>query len=252
MAAQQSDAIVLRMTPWSETSLIGSLYTRDFGKISVVAKGARRLKSPFEAALDLLSVCRVVFIEKSGDSLHVLTEAKLGRRFRMVNSQLLRLYCAYYVVELLEKMTDEHDPLSELFDLAQDTIRRFEQVELEPRATVLRFEIQLLRLIGQLPSLRRCVQCGNIVEAVGWITYGLVSTGVLCPSCTAGVGQTMRIPVTVRDYVETFTGDDWQSIPLTIYTDSHRSIIRTMMNKTLTCMLDQRLKLHPYLEELGR
>jgi DNA repair protein RecO (recombination protein O) len=240
------------MTPWSETSLIGSLYTRDFGKISVVAKGARRPKSPFEAALDLLSVCRVVFIEKSGDSLNVLTEAKLARRFRTAGGQLLRLYCAYYVVELLEKLTDEHDPQSELFDLAQATIRQLEQVELDERATVLRFELQLLRLIGHLPSLRKCAQCGLTVEATGWITYGLISTGVLCQKCSAGVGQLMRIPVAVRDYVDSFTGDAWQAIPLTNYTDNHRATIRAMMNKTLTCMLDQRLKLHPYLEELGR
>lgn len=252
VAAQQTDAIVLRMTPWSETSLIGSLFTRDFGKISVVAKGARRPKSPFEAALDLLSVCRVVFIEKSTDSLNVLTEAKLSRRFRTANGQLLRLYCAYYVVELLEKFTDEHDPHSELFELAQDTIRQIERAELEPRALVLRFEMQMLRLLGQLPSLRLCAQCGIKVEDSGWISYGLISTGVLCQSCSAGVGQKMRIPIAVRDYVESFAGQSWQSIPLTGYTEHHRATIRAMISKTFTCMLDQRLKLHPYLEELGR
>jgi DNA repair protein RecO (recombination protein O) len=240
------------MTPWSETSLIGSLYTRDFGKISVVAKGARRPKSPFEAALDLLSVCRVVFIEKSGDSLNVLTEAKLSRRFRTNNGKLLRLYCAYYVVELLEKLTDENDPQSELFDLAQATIRQLEQVELDERATILRFELQLLRLLGHLPSLRLCAQCGVTVEATGWINYGLVSTGVLCQTCSSGVGQLMRIPAAVRDYVEAFADESWQSIPLTNYTANYRPTIRAMINKTFTCMLDQRLKLHPYLEELGR
>ncbi len=62
MPAEQTDALVLRLIPWSETSFIASIYTREFGKLSVLAKGARRPKSPFEAALDLLSICRVVFI----------------------------------------------------------------------------------------------------------------------------------------------------------------------------------------------
>jgi DNA repair protein RecO (recombination protein O) len=240
------------MTPWSETSLIGSIYTRDHGKISVVAKGARRPKGPFEAALDLLSVCRVVFIEKSGDSLNLLTEAKLARRFRTVGGQLLRLYCAYYVVELLEKMTDEHVPQGELFDLAEETIRRLEQIESDPRATVLRFELQLLRLLGHLPSFRLCAQCGETVEATGWITFGFISTGVLCAKCSNGAPQLMRIPVNVRDYLDSFAAESWKSMALTGYVEKHRSTIRALMNRTFTCMLDQRLKLHPYLEELGR
>ncbi len=253
MPIQQSDAIVLRMTPWSETSLIGSIYTREFGKISVVAKGARRPKSPFEAALDLLSVCRVVFIDKSAESLCVLTEAKLAKRFRTHDGQLLRLYCAYYLVELLEKLTDQHLPQPELFDLAADTIRQLELPDVEIRSAVLRFELQILRLTGHMPSFRLCASCGNEVQANhGWLTFGPLSCGVLCETCSQGARQLMRIPAVVRDFVEGFSIQAWQSVPLNSYVDSHRATIRAMMTKTFTCMLDQRLKLHPYLEELGR
>ncbi|MFO0942267.1 MAG: DNA repair protein RecO [Pirellulales bacterium] len=253
MTIQQSDAIVLRMTPWSETSLIGSIYTREFGKVSVIAKGARRPKSPFEAALDLLSVCRVVFIDKSAESLCVLTEAKLAKRFRIPGGQLLRLYCAYYLVELLEKLTDQHLPQPELFDLASDTIRRLENPDEEIRAAVLRFELQILRLTGHMPSFRLCAHCGNEVQAShGWLTFGPLSCGVLCESCSQGSRQLMRIPVAVRDYVEGLSNNAWQSMNLNSYVESHRATIRAMMNRTFSCMLDQRLKLHPYLEELGR
>ena len=122
MAVEQSDAIVLRVIPWSETSLIAHIYTRDFGKLSVLAKGARRPKSPFEAALDLLSICRVVFISKSSDALDLLTEAKLTRRFRGGSRDLLRLYAGYYVAELLERLTDKQDRQPEIFELAEDTL----------------------------------------------------------------------------------------------------------------------------------
>ena len=253
MTIHQSDAIVLRMTPWSETSLIGSLYTRDIGKVSVVAKGARRPKSPFEAALDLLSLCRVVFIEKSVDSLCVLTEAKLAKRFRTPGTDLLRLYCAYYIVELLEKLTDQHDPQPELFDLTSDSLRQLEQPSADPGDVTLRFELQLLRLTGHLPSLRICAQCGLDVDATGhWITFGPLSSGVLCVSCSAGGRMLMRIPVVVRDTMELFAVESWRSVELDNYPTSNRATLRAVMIRTLTCMLDHRLKLHPYLEELGR
>lgn len=77
MPAEKTLAIVLRVVEFSETSCIATLFTRDFGKIGALAKGARRPKSPFDSALDLLAVCRIVFIDKSADVLDLLTEARL-------------------------------------------------------------------------------------------------------------------------------------------------------------------------------
>ena len=79
MASEKSLALVLRVVEFSESSCVATLYTRDFGKIGVLAKGARRPKSPFEAALDLLAICRIVFLRKSADGLHVLTDRKSTR-----------------------------------------------------------------------------------------------------------------------------------------------------------------------------
>ena len=59
MSLEKSEAIVLRVVPWSETSMVVTLFTRDFGKLSAIARGARRLKSPFESALDLLAKSQV-------------------------------------------------------------------------------------------------------------------------------------------------------------------------------------------------
>ena len=75
MSLEKATAIVMRTIDWSETSSIVTLFTREFGKISGLAKGARRPKGPFESALDLLALCRIVFLRKSSDALDLLTEA---------------------------------------------------------------------------------------------------------------------------------------------------------------------------------
>src|SRR5207244_2036701 len=77
MTAQKATALVLRTVDWSDTSRIATLWTREFGKVRVLAKGGRRLKSNFESALDLLTVCSIVLLRKSSASLDLLTEARV-------------------------------------------------------------------------------------------------------------------------------------------------------------------------------
>ena len=139
MATEKSSAIVLRVVEFSETSCVVTLFTEDFGKIGALAKGARRPKSAFESALDLLAVCRIVFIHKSSDALDLLTEAKLERRFRAATRDLSRLYAGYYVAELLQDLTDYSDPHPDLYRLAEDTLVKLDGQDEVPE-TVLRFE----------------------------------------------------------------------------------------------------------------
>ena len=110
MSTEKSRAFVLRLVDFSDSSCVVTLFTEDFGKIAALAKGARRPKGPFESALDLLAICRVVFLHKSSSSLDLLTEAKLETRFRASTRGLSRLYAGYYVAELLNELTDIADP----------------------------------------------------------------------------------------------------------------------------------------------
>ena len=118
MSTEKSPAIVIRQADFSESSRVVTLFTREFGKVAVVAKGVKRLKGPFEAALDLLSVCEVVFIRKSSAGLDILTEAKLQTRFKPRPGDLGSLYGGYYIAELLDALSEEYDPHSLLFDEA--------------------------------------------------------------------------------------------------------------------------------------
>ncbi|QEG40341.1 DNA repair protein RecO [Roseimaritima ulvae] len=185
----KSDAIVLRTIEFSETSLVVTLLTRDFGKLGTLAKGARRPKGPFEGSLDLLALCRVVLIRKAGDTLDLLTEAKLERRFRATelayldaHQRLQRLYAGYYVAEMIRHWTDEGDPHPELFDLTLATIQRIDG-DAPLAASLLFFELQALRLLGHAPGTQQCVACGGPLPTAGAQTFGLLAGGALCDRC---------------------------------------------------------------------
>jgi DNA repair protein RecO (recombination protein O) len=201
MSSEKTMAIVLRVIEFSETSCIVTMFTREFGKITAMAKGARRPKSPFEAAIDVLAICRIVFLHKSSDAMDLLTEAKLDRRFRCSNRDLDRLYAGYYLVELLRTMTEENDPHPELFDLAFNTIEEIDNGGPNQEATVekksdedlaglnlclLRFEVGLLTILGHFPMLSKCVDCGRPRTTKDQVSFGLNAGGVICRTCRPG------------------------------------------------------------------
>ncbi len=207
MPSEKTLAIVLRVTDFSETSCVVTLFTRDFGKIGALAKGARRAKSPFESALDVLSVCRIVFIHKSSDSLHLLTEAKLDRRFRSASRNLSRLYAGYYVAELLNELTDVGDPHPDLFVIADQTMQAIDGQGNLARE-VLRFELTALRILGHAPSLVECVGCGQVVEHADRIGFGQLAGGVLCATCRVGRRKVVSVSGPVIDTLKVFAEPD--------------------------------------------
>src|SRR5947207_11929595 len=166
MPTEKTRAIVLKLVEFSETSCVVTLFTEDFGKVGALAKGARRPKGPFEGALDLLALIRIVFLHKSSEALDLLTEAKLERRFRSAQRDLARLYAGYYVAELLAELTEPGDPHRELFQAADATLFALDTgVPLDE--TVLGFELTALREVGHQPSLEQCAVCGRSVGGTG-------------------------------------------------------------------------------------
>jgi len=251
MPAEKASAIVLRVIEFSESSLVLTLFTREFGKIQGLAKGGKRLKGPFESALDLLALCRIVFLRKSSEALDLLTEAKLQRRFRIPGRDLAGLYAGYYVAELLNELTDQYDPHPELFDLADETLAGLSAGE--PVANrILRFELSGLRLLGHLPSLETCVECGNPVPMAGRVAFGQLDGGVLCGNCREGKRQVASVSAGVLRIMAQLAepgGRIWRRMEIDART---RGELRGVLNHYLYSLLGRKPRLHQYLGVLVR
>ncbi len=248
MSSEKATAIVLRAVDFSETSSVVTLFTREFGKVRALAKGARRLKGPFESALDLLSVCRIVFLRKSSDALDLLTEAKLERRFRPPGGELSNLYAAYYVAELLGELTDDYDPHVELFDAAEATLAALAS-SLRVAPVLVRFELTALRVLGHLPSLDACVECGRAVAPAGRVPFGQLAGGVLCESCRAGQKQVIWISAGVIAALRTLAMSDVWSNPNPGVELDRRVYgeLRAILNRYFSHLLGHEPRMHRFL-----
>lgn len=246
MSAEKTDALILRVTDYSETSRIVVLFTRDFGRISALAKGGRRLKGPFESALDLLANCRVVFLRKASSGLDLLTEAQLIQRFRPHEKELTSLYAGYYLAELLLGLTEDYDAHPELYAAALEALDAFGEAACIKRA-VLRFELTILREIGQLPDFETCVACGADLTEGRIFGYWVNQGGLICRDCQQDDYRQIEIhagSAAALRFLSTEGGQAWRRLELS---PQQLKELRQVTTAAISHVLGRRPKLLAFL-----
>src|SRR5262245_2257996 len=243
MAAEKALALVVRGTDWSETSRITTLFTREFGKVRALAKGGRRLKSNFDVAFDLLTVCQIMYIRKAHSGLDLLTEARLEEQFPALRQNLPALYAGYYVAELLADGTQDYDPHPPLFDAAVEMLRGL-GAGATP-AAVSAFELVWLQELGYSPRLDACAGCGvERLNPTAAALYSPSAGGLLCPQCGPTIAD-RRVAsgpalVALRALAE---GAATPELP-----DAAQGEVRQLLGQTVSCVLGRRPRMLGYLD----
>ena len=246
LSTEKSPAIIIRQADFSESSRVVTLFTRNFGKVATLAKGAKRLKGPFDAALDLLAICDVVFIRKSSSGLDILTEAKLQRRFQPRSGDLGSLYAGYYVAELLDALSEEYDPHPLLYDEAVLALERLAD-DLPLNISVLRFELVILREIGQLPAFDACLVCGQPVGAAGRYGYQLSQGGLICQNCFGDEVPRYHVSPGSAAAMRTLAGTSPTSFRNLVISASQMRELRSVINVSIAQILGRKPKTLRYL-----
>jgi DNA repair protein RecO (recombination protein O) len=146
----KTDAIVLRGRKQGDTSKLATLYTRDFGKIDVIAKGAREQKSKFGGALEMFAFSSVVLYKTNRpDALSLLSNAESVEPNHGILRSLERMETATNIIELILRAMHDEEANSELFELLASTLRAIAQWEDQAaRAVQFRFYLQFARQMG--------------------------------------------------------------------------------------------------------
>ena len=153
-------AFVLHSYPYKETSLIIDLFTRDFGRVALIAKGAKRPHSQLRGVLQTFQPLSSSWVGKS--ELRTLTDAEwVGGMLPLEKTALL---CGFYLNELLVKLLARDDAHPRLFDHYVATLNQL--AHNEPAPIVLRkFERALLKETGVAADLTRCIETRRAVQA---------------------------------------------------------------------------------------
>src|SRR6184192_315137 len=141
---EQTVGLILRTRPLTETSLIVEWLTRDLGRLSTVAKGARRPKSAFRGKLDLFYLAEFSFARSRRSDLHLLCEVSLQETHGALRRDLAALRQAAYCAALIEQTTETETPLPAVYHLFKGLLGATPTVAPQPR-TIFAFELKLLR-----------------------------------------------------------------------------------------------------------
>ncbi len=180
MPTYQADAIVLRRLDYGEADRILTLLTREYGKVSVIAKGARRSKARAGTALDLFGRSRMMLAK--GRNLDVVAQVERRGDARHIAGDLERTAYACLVAEVVDKVLEERHPVDDVFELVVSTLERFNLVHRSCRADAAWFLMRILELLGYQPQLDTCAGCnGRLPEGDGW--FSPLLGGMLCEAC---------------------------------------------------------------------
>lgn len=180
MAILKSEAIVLRVQNFRETSLIVRFFTRDFGKISGIIKGIRKNPERYGGIPLIFSHNSIVFYGSIGKNLNLISQCDIEEQFPAIRSDLQKTNYANYFIELLDAVTFEYDKNECLFELVTTCLRvLYGNHQCRQLARI--FEIRLLNISGFKPRLDTCVNCRQKIPAQA--RFSSVLGGILCPRC---------------------------------------------------------------------
>lgn len=185
MALTKDEAVVLRRQDYSETSQVLVFFTRANGKVRAIAKGVKRsTKTRFAVGIDLLDAGHLVFSTRTPQpsTLATVTEWKQTRAFLGLRERLDRLHAAQYAADIVAGLTEDWDPHPVLYDRFVERLGRLcETTSVLP--DLIEFQRVVLREIGSLPELDRCVSCGRRPAPREPVHFSSFQGGLICRDC---------------------------------------------------------------------
>ena len=182
----KTTGLVLRETPYKESSRILTVLTSSEGKITVNARGAKRKNSKTAASTQLLSFSDMTLFSERGR--YTLTEARSITLFEGLRDDLSRLALGVYFAELLENLSDEDIPNPEMLALGLNALYALSEGLQKEDIIKAAFELRLMCLAGFEPMLSACAVCGRTDMASP--TFDVTGGVVTCMKCReAGYGE---------------------------------------------------------------
>ena len=184
----KTQGIILQREQYGENDSRVFVYTSDFGKLELVARGTQKLSSKLAAHLEPLNLCEIMVVR--GKQYDYLGTAISEEVFAGIKDDYDKTTVAGEILKLVNEVTKEKQAEQAIFLLLKEFFSILNDVETRHGASLLEilfsaFTLKFLSLLGYAPQLERCVVCQRRLQT-GGNSFSYVTGGVVCSGCCKG------------------------------------------------------------------
>lgn len=235
-------ALVLSAVDFGEADRIVTLFTRDHGRLSAFAAGARKSKRRFAGALEAGTHLKAQLVSTRGDT-HRLDGVDIIKSFHKLREDLPRIARAMYCLELCRELTRDHQPHEALFDALLHYLGLLDEKRAGP-TSVIKFELDALQYTGFMPNFSPCALCGNATGDRP--RFDPEHGGVVCFSCSSRVPRGIAVRPDVVDALARLQAGERTPLPPEL-----RARARELLNAFIAHHLGRRLNSVDFMEQVG-
>lgn len=235
--------LILRETPYKEADVMLSVLTECGGKISVLARGAKRKSSRISAAVQLLTYSEFTLYERGGK--YTLNEAEPVEMFYGIRSDIVKLALASYFAEVLEQASDEESINPELLRLGLNSLYALSNTKIPHDKIKAVFEFKVAELAGYTPNVFFCSLCGavdNILE------FDVRNGSVMCAGCSSGYHRS--VDASVIDAMRFILREDIKRIFSFSISDNAMKMLSSITDEYLRVHFDRNFKTNAFYKSL--
>ncbi len=212
MSLVKQEGIVLKRRDFGETSRIAIIFTEGAGKIQVNAKGARKPRSKFGAALEPLTRLEVIYYHRENKDLYTLSETSIITSHQDIRENAAASLYGLAIAEALDALTEPEEADPALYRLiGRSLIALGNQVH--PKSTLLHYLLHLSAAIGFKPHLFQCGGCGEEVGTVNRKVKFVIAAGtIFCSECEGAIGDGYVLSPRVFEVLAMLAKSDYRSI----------------------------------------
>jgi DNA repair protein RecO (recombination protein O) len=238
--------IVLRATDYGEGNKILRLMTREAGKVGVMARGAKKVKSRFGAASQLFTCGEYVYFKSGG--LGTLSSAEIVRAHHGLREDLMKSAYASYLVEMVDRMLEDGEGGAALYDQLAAALAAIEDNK-DAQVVAHIFEMQMLMLSGYTPVLDECVSCAS---RTGPFAFSAQLGGVLCPLCLHKDARGIPLTEGVWKLLRLFTGIDIRRLGATAVKAETKAVLKQCMRAYMDAHVGVAWKSRNFLDQMEK
>jgi DNA repair protein RecO (recombination protein O) len=179
---EKTEGIILRKSDYGDSSSIITIYTRDFGKVSAILKGAKSSKSKYGASGDLLNRVEIVLYKKEGRQVQTISQIDLVKHYQYIKDDLEGLKYAGAILELVSVLTLEEENSARLYDGLAKILDLIESPQSNKKYMFAKFYLFFIAELGYKIATDQCIICSKTLLNGSKLFFNL-DNGFMCSEC---------------------------------------------------------------------